>query len=290
MFLSPIHCLRATFDGSRTWVMGVVNVTPDSFSDGGRFAGVEAAVAEARRLVDEGADLVDVGGESTRPGATPVDEGTELGRVVPVIEALASVVGVPLSVDTRRGAVARAALAAGASLVNDVSGGRDPSLLAAAAAANAPLVVGHLRGEPQTMQRGIHFDALLDEVASELAARVAAARAAGVTQLIVDPGIGFGKTTAHNLELLGRAGELSRRLGLPVMVGPSRKRFLGELAGVDAAADRLFPSVGAAVAAALRGADFVRVHDVRAVRQALSVADAVARSARGDGGQQELGR
>src|SRR5262245_29161544 len=205
MLVSPIHCGSAVFDGARTWVMGVVNVTPDSFSDGGRYVDASDAVAAARRLVAEGADLVDVGGESTRPGAADVDEETELRRVVPVIELLAASCPVPLSVDTRKGAVARAALAAGASMVNDVSGGRDPSLLEAVAAAGAPVVLGHLRGGPRTMQAEVRFDALFEEVVAELAERVAAARAAAVGQIIVDPGIGFGKTTAHNLELLARA-------------------------------------------------------------------------------------
>jgi dihydropteroate synthase len=273
-FATPIKCRHAAFDGVRTYVVGVVNVTPDSFSDGGRFVEREAAVAHGVRLAGDGADLLDVGGESTRPGAAEVAAEEEIARVVPVIEALARAVAVPISIDTRKASVAAAALAAGAEVVNDVSGGADEELFAVCARAGAPLVIGHLRGTPATMQRGIAFSDPFEEVAAELAGAIARARAAGVAQVIADPGIGFGKTTAHNLALLSRAGELSRRLGAPVMVGPSRKKFLGEITGLDVN-ERLAPTLGACVAAAMRGADFVRVHDVLEARRALAVADAV---------------
>jgi dihydropteroate synthase len=279
MMLAPIRCRRAVFDTSRTWVMGVVNVTPDSFSDGGRFIDPAEAVAHGLRLAAEGADLLDVGGESTRPGSRPVNADEECRRVLPVIERLAAQVKLPISIDTRKAAVAERALAAGAELVNDIDGGRDEELLAVVGRAGVPLILGHLRGEPATMQAIIDFVDMFEEVVGELAAAVEQARRAGVTQLIVDPCLGFGKTTAHNVELLARAGELGARLGLPVMLGPSRKAFLGALSGqaVDA---RLPATLGAVVAAGLAGAEFVRVHDVRAARDALAIADVVRRAAR----------
>jgi|SRR5579871_2941931 len=270
MFAAPIRCGSAVFDGSRTYVMGVVNATPDSFSDGGRFATVEEAVAHGRLLVEQGADIVDVGGESTRPGAVPVDEASEAARVLPVIARLAAL-GVPVSIDTSKAAVAERAIALGATIVNDVTGGREPRLVEVCARAGALLVAGHWRTD------GNHGE-IFDDVAGDLARSIARARQAGVERIVADPGLGFGKTAAHNLVLLARAGELSRKLGVPVMVGPSRKRFLGELTGRPVL-DRLAPTLGAVVASAMRGADFVRVHDVAEARAALAVADAVTRAA-----------
>ena len=277
-FSSPIRCGSTVLGGERTYVMGVLNVTPDSFSDGGQYLDGQAAVVRGRRLGEEGADLLDIGGESTRPGAEPADEATERARVVPVIAALAETLPIPISVDTRKAAVAEAALTVGAAVVNDVSGGRhDPRLLEVCARFGAPLILGHLRGDPATMQGQIRFDDLFAEVAAELATQIELARAAGVTALIADPGIGFGKTTAQNLILLARAGDLSRQLGVPILVGPSRKRFLGELCGLPVG-ERLAPTLGAVVAAACYGADLVRVHDVAAARHALTVADAIRRA------------
>jgi dihydropteroate synthase len=244
--------------------MGVLNVTPDSFSDGGRYLDPDAAVAHGRRLVAEGADVVDVGGESTRPGAAPVDEREERARVVPVIEALAPEVRV--SVDTRHRSVAEAALGAGASLLNDVSA----SLHEVAAAAGAGWVAMHLQGEPATMQVAPRYHDVVGEVRSFLAERAARAREAGVREVWVDPGIGFGKTTVHNLALLRHLDELVAD-GAPVAVGTSRKRFLGELTGGADVGDRLEPSVATAVWALLQGAAMVRVHDVRATAQAVRV-------------------
>src|SRR5262249_2279915 len=273
--LNPLRFRGATFDGARPWIVGVLNVTPDSFSDGGRYVEPEAALAQAAKLEREGADWIDVGGESTRPGAPVVEAAEERRRVVPVIEALAGRTRLPLSIDTYKAEVADAALAAGAAIVHDIAGGRlDPGLLRVAARREAALVVGHLRGQPGTMQEHIHFDDVFLEVAEELGERVAAAQAAGVARLIIDPGIGFGKKLAHNLELVRRAGDFRRALGRFVMVGVSRKRFLGELATLPEASERLVPSaVGGALAAGY-GASFLRVHDVAATRQALAVAAA----------------
>jgi dihydropteroate synthase len=244
--------------------MGVLNVTPDSFSDGGRWLDPEAAVARGLQLVQEGADLVDVGGESTRPGADPVDEAEERRRVIPVVEALAPHVRV--SVDTAKASVAEAALAAGASVVNDVSA----SLAPLAGAAGAGWVAMHMRGSPRTMQDDPRYDDVVAEVRAFLVAKAEEGRAAGVTELWIDPGIGFGKTSAHNLSLLRHLPRLVDT-GLPVAVGTSRKSFLGRLAGDAGADDRLEGSVATAVWAADRGAAMVRVHDVSATVRAMKV-------------------
>lgn len=263
--------------GARTLVMGIVNVTPDSFSDGGMFHDAQDAVAHGARLVDEGADLVDVGGESTRPGADPVPLAEELARVVPVIEGLrAARPDVAVSVDTRRADVATRALAAGASLVNDVSGGRDPAMFDVVRDSGAGLVLMHMRGDPMTMQDDPRYEDVFAEVHEYLRERVEAAVFSGIAadQLAVDPGIGFGKDLEHNLTLL-RALDGFADLDAAVLVGVSRKRFVGSLSGVDRAADRLEGSIAAAAWCAVNGADVVRVHDVAVTVRALRVTDAL---------------
>jgi dihydropteroate synthase len=266
------------FPPHRVTVVGIMNATPDSFSDGGRFVREEAqldlaaAVDLAAAMVGEGAEVLDVGGESTRPGARAVATEVEIERTAPLVEALAKRFPVPISIDTRKAAVAEAALDAGASMVNDISGlGFDPGLAATVARRGAGLILGHLRGTPETMQRAPRFADAGGEVADELTAAAGAARAAGIpeSRLAVDPGLGFGKRLEHNLELLAGVGVLRERLGLPVLVGPSRKSFLGELTGEPV--ERRDPATWAACAvAAFAGADAVRVHDVAgAVRAAL---------------------
>lgn len=257
-------------------IWGIVNVTPDSFSDGGRHASPEAAVAHGRRLVAWGADVLDVGGESTRPGAREVGAGEEIDRVVPVIRGLQEAgVRVPVSVDTRKGEVAEAALAAGAVLVNDVSAGTyDPGIgtLAAAARHGAGVVLMHMQGRPETMQdRPAYGGDVVAEVRSYLAERVRAAKAAGVAvdRILVDPGIGFGKTLEHNLELLRRLEELVGD-GVPVLLGASRKSFLGRVTGRDVE-DRLAGSLACVARAVEAGVRAVRVHDVRATCDVLRV-------------------
>lgn len=270
------------FDGPGPFLMGVVNTTPDSFSDGGLFLEPEAAIAHAIRLEGEGADLVDVGGESTRPGAAPVPADEELRRVLPVIRGLrARGFALPISIDTSKGAVARAALAAGADLVNDVTGLSDPDLGAAAAEAGAPVVLQHTRGTPADMASRASYDDVAAEVIAELAQALARADAAGIPRqrIILDPGIGFAKDAGQNIELLARLGEL-RRFGLPLLVGPSRKRFIGALAGVAAPADRLPGTLAAVTACVLAGVELLRVHDVAAARQAAAVAAAIRGAAR----------
>ncbi|MDX2014261.1 MAG: dihydropteroate synthase [Myxococcaceae bacterium] len=271
--------------GARALVLGIVNVTPDSFSDGGLHATTEAAVAHGLRLVDEGADWLDIGGESTRPGAPPVSLDDELARVIPVIEALhARRPDVPLSIDTQKPKVARAAIAAGAVLVNDVSGFGDPEMPALVASAGVAACVMHRQGTPQTMQQAPRYHDVVHEVAQALDAALARAQVAGVPRerLLVDPGIGFGKTLEHNLALL-RHLEVFQQLGAAgVMLGTSRKSFLGALTGGAPAAERVVSSaVTVALATASRAADVVRVHDVKATREALAVTEAIRDARRG---------
>jgi dihydropteroate synthase len=274
---------RTIFPRERVTIVGVLNATPDSFSDGGRIVSGEArvdllAAAEAAaELLAGGAHVLDVGGESTRPGARAVPAEVEMLRVVPVIEALAKRFDAPICVDTRKAAVAQAALETGACAVNDVSGLRfDPGLAGVAARLGASLVLGHLRGTPETMQRAPRFADAVAEVGDELAASVAAARAAGVAeeQLAVDPGLGFGKDLRENLELLANLERLRARLGLPILVGPSRKSFLGQLTG-DPVDRRDLATAAACAVAAFLGADAVRVHDAAGATRAVAVGRAL---------------
>ncbi len=251
--------------------MGVVNVTPDSFSDGGRYFGTDAAIAHARRLVTEGADVIDVGGESTRPGAAPVAAGEECRRVVPVIEAIGG--DVRVSIDTRKATVARAGVAAGATLINDVSA----SLWTIAAETGVAWAAMHMQGQPPTMQSEPRYDDVVAEVRDFLVRRATRAVGDGVPEVWIDPGIGFGKTTAHNLSLLSHLDELVAT-GFPVMVGTSRKRFLGALLGDSDGSDRPTPtddrlegSLATATWAMAQGVRMVRVHDVRASVEAAKV-------------------
>ncbi len=278
--------------GQRTYLMGVLNVTPDSFSDGGHFASVEAAVARGLELAEAGADLVDVGGESTRPGAAEVPAEEELRRVLPVIERLRALSDVPLSIDTSKAAVAKAALAAGAVLVNDVRGFTgDSGLPPITAAAGAAVCLMHMQGTPRTMQEAPDYQDVMAEVLQALAAAVASAEAAGIPRerIWVDPGIGFGKTAAHNLFLLHHVREL-RLLGCPVVLGTSRKAFLGALSGGKPPQQRLPATVASLAASAVAaGVDVVRVHDLADVRDALAVVDAI-RHARAGGALWAVGR
>lgn len=250
--------------------MGILNVTPDSFSDGGAHASFEAAVAHGERMAREGADLIDVGGESTRPGAEPVIEDEEIRRVVPVIRELVSRVAIPICVDTTKPAVAEAALVAGAAIVNDISGlERAPEIADIAARHGAGLVVMHMRGTPSDMQTRVQYDDLIADILAHWRRALARAEAAGISprSVAVDPGIGFAKTFEHNLEILRRLPELAG-FGHPVLIGLSRKSFLGRITGADAA-DRDPETIAATLVAASRGARIHRVHDVAAVGRAL---------------------
>jgi len=256
--------------------MGVCNVTPDSFSDGGRFLARDAARARIDELIAEGADIVDIGGESTRPGSDPVPVDEELRRVVPVIEAIAPRVVVPISVDTRRAEVARAALDAGAAIVNDVTAGRDPAMFDVVRYAAAGYVAMHMLGEPKTMQESPDYGNVVSDVADFLRERVEAAGLAGIEidRIAVDPGVGFGKTFEHNLALL-RHVDAFLALGRPVVVGASRKRFIGTILDGAAEDQRLEGTLGAVSWLAARGAHVVRVHDVMEVSRSLRVVDAI---------------
>ena len=273
----------ATLRRTRTAVMGVVNVTPDSFSDGGRFADPDETAGAALRMAEEGAAWIDVGGESTRPGAGPVSVEDVLERVLPVLERLHGRLSVPVSIDTSKPEVARAALEAGASIVNDVRGLRDPALRELAAEHGASVVVMHMQGEPGTMQAAPSYVDPVTEIGAFLSRQAELLHAAGVPRekIHLDPGIGFGKTLAHNIEILRRIGELAA-LGHPLVVGTSRKSFLGALTGASVEG-RLAGTLASVAWLALAGVDVVRVHDVRAAVDCLRVIEALAAENRGEG-------
>jgi dihydropteroate synthase len=273
---SSLVCGRHALALDRPRVMGIVNVTPDSFFDGGRHARADAAIAHARRLVADGADLVDVGGESSRPGATPVSAAEELARILPVLDGLADL-PVPISVDTAKPEVMRAALARGAAMINDVTALAAPGAIAAIVESSAAVCLMHMQGEPRTMLAGPVYADVVAEVRDFLAARAAACVAAGIApeRIVVDPGFGFGKTTAHNRALLAHLDAIAA-LGYPVLVGLSRKSSLGRITG-ESPADRLPASVTGALLAVQRGARIVRVHDVAATRDVLAVVAALER-------------
>ncbi|MBX3725908.1 MAG: dihydropteroate synthase [Xanthomonadales bacterium] len=278
--VTVLDCAGRPLVLDRPRVMGIVNVTPDSFSDGGRHADAAAAIAHGLALVAEGADLLDVGGESTRPGAEAVPVEEELRRVLPVVEGLAAAGTVPVSIDTSRPEVMRAAVAAGAGMINDVRALRGEGALDAAAALGVPVCLMHMQGEPDSMQEAPHYDDVIAQVHRFLAERVFACEMAGIDRrrIVLDPGFGFGKTLEHNLALLSGLDRFSD-LKLPILAGLSRKRMIGTLTGQDDPAQRLHGSVAAAVLAAERGARILRVHDVAATVQALAVQTALAAAA-----------
>lgn len=269
-----LHCGSFRLDLSRPLVMGIVNVTPDSFSDGGRHLLRDAAISHARQLISEGADILDIGGESTRPGAQAVSVQEELDRVLPVIEGLRDA-GVPLSVDTFKADVMRAAIAAGASMVNDINALQQPEALAAVVASNAAVCLMHKQGQPQTMQIEPEYQDVLHEIMDFLRSRVAVVEAAGINRerIVIDPGFGFGKTVAHNLILLRKLHAFAE-LGVPLLAGLSRKSMLGKLTGQDVE-HRLSASLAAVLIAVQRGASIVRVHDVRETVDVLKVWQAI---------------
>jgi dihydropteroate synthase len=268
---ATLRCGRFSLPLERPLVMGVVNVTPDSFSDGGRYLDANAAIAHARAMIDEGVDLVDVGGESTRPGAAPVSEAEELARILPVVKDLRDF---PVSVDTRHANVMQAALAAGASMINDIEALTAPGALAAVAQSDCAVCLMHKKGSPATMQEDPHYAEVVTEVRDYLAERIAACEAAGIARerIVVDPGFGFGKSVEHNLTLLKHLPELSS-LGVPLLAGWSRKSSLGRLTGRDTG-ERLAASLAAALLALLGGARILRVHDVKETRDVVLVWEA----------------
>ncbi len=267
---SMLLCGSFQFDLSRPLVMGIVNVTPDSFSDGGLHLSRDAAIIHAHQLVNEGADIIDIGGESTRPGAEPVSVQQELDRVVPIIEGLRGV-GVPISIDTFKPEVMRAAIGAGAQMVNDINALQDEAAMRVVAQSNVAVCLMHKQGDPKSMQAQPHYQNVLAEVSAFLRERISAAEAAGIDmeRLVIDPGFGFGKSVAHNFSLLANLSELAE-LGVPVLAGLSRKSMLGAVTGQEVG-QRLPASVAAALIAVQRGASMVRVHDVRATVDALKI-------------------
>ncbi|HLM52842.1 MAG TPA: dihydropteroate synthase [Pseudoxanthomonas sp.] len=275
--IPQLDCAGRPLKLDRPRVMGIVNVTPDSFSDGGAHESVEAAVAHALRLAGEGADLLDIGGESTRPGADEVSLEEELRRTIPVIERLARETALPISIDTSKLEVMRAAVAAGAGMINDVYALRRDGALDAAAALGVPVILMHMQGEPRSMQQAPEYDDVVGDVHRFLAERIFAAEMAGIAKknIVIDPGFGFGKNTGHNLQLLARLSRFAE-LGVPVLAGLSRKRSIGELTGRETPGERTHGSVAAHLIAAQRGAMLLRTHDVAATVDALKVWNAVA--------------
>jgi len=268
-------CGKFQLDLSRPHVMGIVNITPDSFSDGGRYASTEKAIAHAMQLVADGADILDIGGESTRPGATPVSLEEELSRVIPVIEELVGKAGIAISIDTYKPEVMRQAILAGVDIVNDVRALQEPGALEIVAQSNAGVCLMHMKGTPQTMQIEPVYDDVVAEVTDFLQERLLAAESAGIAadRIVLDPGFGFGKRTAHNLALLQDLAAI-KALGRPLLVGLSRKSVLGQLLGNDVD-ERLHASIAASVISVMKGASIVRVHDVKATADALKVVAAV---------------
>lgn len=278
-FGGTIETPHGTLDLSgRMRIMGILNVTPDSFSDGGQFMSLEAALQQAERLLAEGADILDIGGESTRPGAADVPDDEQLGRILPVIQRLrAAHPKVLLSIDTRSAAVAEASLDAGADIINDVSALRhDPAMVPLLSRRKVPVVLMHMRGTPQTMLQEAHYQDVVAEVIDDLQRRVADLAKAGIesSRMIVDPGIGFAKNTFHNLAVFHRLAEF-HLLGLPLLVGPSRKRFIAHVSGIEQASERLYGTLAAVAVCAQAGVRIVRVHDVAAARQVAELVYAI---------------
>jgi dihydropteroate synthase len=264
---------------AKTCVMGILNITPDSFSDGGVHFSLSGAVESGLRMADDGADIIDIGGESTRPGSEPVSLDEELRRTLPVIESLASKVRVPISIDTYKAAVARRAIDAGASIVNDISGLRfDPEMPAVVSHYGVPVVIMHMKGSPKDMQQHPSYSALIPEILEFMSARIAFALRAGIAEdrIIIDPGIGFGKTFDHNLQILHNL-ERFASLGRPILVGPSRKAFIGEILGNAPVTDRLEGTAAAVAISIMNGANIVRVHEVKEIARVAKVADAIKR-------------
>lgn len=265
--------------GQRTYLMGVLNVTPDSFSDGGKFNTTTAALAQAQAMIAGGADIIDVGGQSTRPGAQQITVAEELDRVLSVVQVLRKEIPVPISVDTTRAAVAKAAVEVGADIVNDISSGTfDPEMLSSVATMDVPIILMHIRGNPQTMAQFTDYQNLIQEIYSFLAKQIAAAVAAGIDQgkIIIDPGIGFAKNYEQNLEIFRRLSEL-RQLNCPILVGASRKSFIGRILNQPDPKARVWGTAAACCAAIFNGADILRVHDVKEMRDVSLVADAILR-------------
>ncbi len=281
------RCGRHSWDfRERPAIMGILNVTPDSFSDGGRFDRLESGLQQARQMISEGADFIDIGGESTRPGAPEIKAAIEKQRVLPIIKALKSESDIPISIDTRKAEVAAAAIEAGADIVNDVSGLRhDKSMWNTLSRSEAGVIIMHMRGTPMNMQQLTDYDDLIGEIKAYFMESLAASEQHGIDKerIILDPGIGFSKTAEHNLDIIARLPEFFE-LGRPLLLGPSRKSFIGRILRREKPEERIWGTAGAAAAAVLRGAGIIRVHDVGAIRDAILVAAAVRERIHGENG------
>jgi len=271
--LKPIQCGSYTLKFDRTLIMGILNLTPDSFSDGGVYSDPDTAAAYAKKMVMDGADIIDVGGESSRPGSAPLTEEEELQRVLPVLSRLQTELPVPISIDTYKPGVARKCLDAGATIMNDITGLTNPEMVKVAADYRVPVVVMHMKGSPQTMQANPEYTNVVEEIKTFFEKQIAMVCNEGIENIILDPGIGFGKTVEHNLLIL-RHLDVFTNLCCPVLVGPSRKNFLGMITGLPVT-DRVEGTIAAVSAAVLHGANIVRVHDVKECKQAVQIADAI---------------
>jgi dihydropteroate synthase len=271
--LAPIVCKEHTLRFEKTLIMGVLNITPDSFSDGGVFNTVDTAVAHGKKMVSDGADLIDIGGESSRPGSEPLSEKEELARILPVVTRLVDEVSVPISIDTYKPLVADTCLKAGAHLINDITGLTNPAMRKVAAEHNVPVVLMHMLGTPKIMQQKPVYQDVLGEITSFFKEQIATAHKIGIQQIIIDPGIGFGKTVEHNLQILKHL-EAFKSLGCPILIGPSRKSFIGTITGLSVN-ERLEGTIAAITVAIMNGANIVRVHDVKECRRAIQVVDAI---------------
>lgn len=271
--LAPVTCKEYTLRFEKTLIMGILNVTPDSFSDGGRFNTVDTAIAHAKQLVIDGADIIDIGGESTRPGSEPLSEKEELSRVLPIITRLGKELNVPLSIDTYKPGVAEACLRAGAHLINDITGLTNPQMQQVAVTHDVPVVMMHMLGTPKVMQQNPIYQDVIDDIHAFFQRQIQTAKQGGITQLIIDPGIGFGKTLHHNLLLLKHL-ERFTDLGCPLMIGPSRKSFIGMITGLPVN-ERLEGTLAAVSIAVQNGANIIRVHDVKQCKRTLQVIDAI---------------
>jgi dihydropteroate synthase len=270
---SPVIFKEYTMRFEKTRIMGILNITPDSFSDGGLFEDVDAAVTHGKKMVSDGADFIDVGGESSRPGAVTLSDEEELARILPVVVRLINEVSVPISIDTYKPQVAAACLKAGAHCINDITGLINPQMRKVVAQYDVPVIVMHMKGTPKTMQLNPIYQDVLGEIKQFFQDRIAAAHASGIKQIIIDPGIGFGKTVEHNLQILNHLSTF-QTLDCPILVGPSRKSFLGTITGLSVT-ERLEGTVAAVSVAIINGAHIIRVHDVKECRRAVQIVDAI---------------
>lgn len=270
--LKAIKCRNHILNFDKPLVMGILNVTPDSFSDGGLFFDADKAVGHAKQMIGDGADIIDVGGESTRPGSEPISDEDEFARIEPIIKKIVDL-DAPISVDTYKPYVARKCIELGAHIINDITGLRNQAMIDLATELKVPVVIMHMKGEPKNMQQNPTYKDVVNDIREFLREKILKAKKAGINDIIVDPGIGFGKTTEHNLQILRRLNEFTE-LGCPVMVGPSRKSFIGNITGLKVG-ERLEGTLASAAIAVMNGANIIRVHDVRACKRAVQIADAI---------------